>query len=148
MTPRSLKCGNSHKTQNCQITERLQTLHCINCNEDKTSNKSPNEKVKTTWNQLKFENLATYINELQNLIQVSEIFRALEDMAKAKMYYMYGRANNNDIAALRMYHAQFPNRRMSDHRISSGHIVNFVKHVHSTSSDMMLVEEELYLAPA
>ncbi|GFX20060.1 PRE_C2HC domain-containing protein [Trichonephila clavipes] len=34
MTPRCLKCGKNHKTANCTITERLTTLHCINCNED------------------------------------------------------------------------------------------------------------------
>ncbi|GFT29483.1 PRE_C2HC domain-containing protein [Trichonephila clavipes] len=34
MTPRCLKCEGSHRTQDCHTTERLQTLHCINCNED------------------------------------------------------------------------------------------------------------------
>ncbi|GFX73589.1 nucleic-acid-binding protein from transposon X-element [Trichonephila clavipes] len=34
MTPRCLKCGGSHRTQDCHTTERLKTLHCINCNED------------------------------------------------------------------------------------------------------------------
>ncbi|GFV46169.1 uncharacterized protein TNCV_3420951 [Trichonephila clavipes] len=34
MTPRCLKCGDSHITKNCSITDRLKTLHCINCNED------------------------------------------------------------------------------------------------------------------
>ncbi|GFW22653.1 hypothetical protein TNCV_2764651 [Trichonephila clavipes] len=36
---------------------------------------------------------------------------------KADMHYMYGRANGNDSAALRMCHAQFPDRRKVDHRI-------------------------------
>ncbi|GFU52883.1 hypothetical protein TNCV_1142021 [Trichonephila clavipes] len=35
----------------------------------------------------------------------------------ADMHYMYGRANDNGRAALRMYHAQFPDRRMPDDRI-------------------------------
>ncbi|GFW19599.1 nucleic-acid-binding protein from transposon X-element [Trichonephila clavipes] len=34
MTPRCLKCEGSHRTQDCHTTERLQTIHCINCNED------------------------------------------------------------------------------------------------------------------
>ncbi|GFU53933.1 nucleic-acid-binding protein from transposon X-element [Trichonephila clavipes] len=34
MTPRCLKCGKNHTTATCPITERLKTLHCINCNED------------------------------------------------------------------------------------------------------------------
>ncbi|GFW31075.1 nucleic-acid-binding protein from transposon X-element [Trichonephila clavipes] len=34
MTPRCLKCGENHITKNCPITDRLKTLHCINCNED------------------------------------------------------------------------------------------------------------------
>ncbi|GFV15333.1 PRE_C2HC domain-containing protein [Trichonephila clavipes] len=34
MTPRCLKCGDSHRTQNCPTIDRLKTLHCINCNED------------------------------------------------------------------------------------------------------------------
>ncbi|GFU36553.1 nucleic-acid-binding protein from transposon X-element [Trichonephila clavipes] len=34
MTPRCLKCEGSHKTHDCPKTERLQTLRCINCNED------------------------------------------------------------------------------------------------------------------
>ncbi|GFT68017.1 uncharacterized protein TNCV_713731 [Trichonephila clavipes] len=34
MTPRCLKCGKNHTTTNCPITDRLKTLHCINCNED------------------------------------------------------------------------------------------------------------------
>ncbi|GFX72222.1 nucleic-acid-binding protein from transposon X-element [Trichonephila clavipes] len=34
MTPRCLKCEGSHRTQDCHTTERLQTLRCINCNED------------------------------------------------------------------------------------------------------------------
>ncbi|GFX52595.1 putative RNA-directed DNA polymerase from transposon X-element [Trichonephila clavipes] len=34
MTPRCLKCGESHRTQNCPATDRLKTLHCINCNAD------------------------------------------------------------------------------------------------------------------
>ncbi|GFV50576.1 DUF4817 domain-containing protein [Trichonephila clavipes] len=35
----------------------------------------------------------------------------------AGMHCMYGHANGNGRAALRMYHAQFPDRRMPDHRI-------------------------------
>ncbi|GFY34997.1 hypothetical protein TNCV_5043731 [Trichonephila clavipes] len=34
------------------------------------------------------------------------------------MHYMYGNVNNNGRAALRMYHMQFPDQRMPDHRIS------------------------------
>ncbi|GFY10686.1 nucleic-acid-binding protein from transposon X-element [Trichonephila clavipes] len=34
MTPRCLKCEGSHKTHDCPKTERLQTLKCINCNEN------------------------------------------------------------------------------------------------------------------
>lgn len=36
---------------------------------------------------------------------------------KADMHYMYGRANGNGREALRMYQAQFPDRRMPDHRM-------------------------------
>ncbi|GFW27102.1 hypothetical protein TNCV_93281 [Trichonephila clavipes] len=36
---------------------------------------------------------------------------------KAGMHYMYGCANGNGRAALRMYHSQFPDRRMPYHRI-------------------------------
>ncbi|GFS54524.1 uncharacterized protein TNCV_1742771 [Trichonephila clavipes] len=32
------------------------------------------------------------------------------------MHYINGRANGNSRTALRMYHAQFPDRRMPDHR--------------------------------
>ncbi|GFW41978.1 hypothetical protein TNCV_6871 [Trichonephila clavipes] len=35
----------------------------------------------------------------------------------ADMHYLYIRADGNGRAALRMYHAQFPDRRMPDHRI-------------------------------
>ncbi|GFT51392.1 hypothetical protein TNCV_4955061 [Trichonephila clavipes] len=35
----------------------------------------------------------------------------------ADMHYMYDRATGHGKAALRMYHAQFPNRRMPDHRM-------------------------------
>ncbi|GFS79326.1 uncharacterized protein TNCV_3650201 [Trichonephila clavipes] len=45
MTPRCLKCGENHITKNCPITDRLKTLHCINCNEDghmATSRQCPN----------------------------------------------------------------------------------------------------------
>lgn len=59
---------------------------------------------------------------------------------KADMHYMYGRANGNGRAALRMYRAEYPDRRMPDHRIFNGYIVNFVKQVRSTSTDMTLVE--------
>ncbi|GFW67894.1 hypothetical protein TNCV_3872241 [Trichonephila clavipes] len=38
-------------------------------------------------------------------------------VVNAPMLYMYGRANGNGRAALRMYHAQFPDRRMPDHEI-------------------------------
>ncbi|GFU11723.1 hypothetical protein TNCV_2611171 [Trichonephila clavipes] len=54
--------------------------------------------------------------------------------------YMYGCANGR--AALRMYHAQFPDRRIPDHRLF--YIVDFVKHVRSTLLDMMLVDKKLY----
>ncbi|GFT95087.1 uncharacterized protein TNCV_1473481 [Trichonephila clavipes] len=33
------------------------------------------------------------------------------------MLYMYGRINGNGRDALRMYHTQFPDRRIPDHRI-------------------------------
>ncbi|GFW34655.1 hypothetical protein TNCV_952831 [Trichonephila clavipes] len=36
---------------------------------------------------------------------------------KANMQYIYDRANGNGRPVLRMYHAQFPDQRMSDHRI-------------------------------
>ena len=36
---------------------------------------------------------------------------------KADMHYMYGCTNSNDRAALRLYHAQFRDRRMPGHRI-------------------------------
>ncbi|GFS73113.1 transposable element Tc1 transposase [Trichonephila clavipes] len=36
---------------------------------------------------------------------------------KADMHYMYGRVKGNGRAALRMYHAQFPDRQILDHRI-------------------------------
>ncbi|GFS81400.1 PRE_C2HC domain-containing protein [Trichonephila clavipes] len=131
MTPRCLKCGESHRTQNCPTTDRLKTLHCINCNKDgymatsrqcpkfpklklkkgetlpsktpinqrhvtpeisyanvcsnkteqqmapreetpKTSNQRPNEKRQDNEApNFKFENFATYINELQNLTSKS-----------------------------------------------------------------------------
>ncbi|GFX50980.1 hypothetical protein TNCV_2733311 [Trichonephila clavipes] len=35
----------------------------------------------------------------------------------ADMHHMYGRANGNGRVALRMYHAQFSDRQMPDHRI-------------------------------
>ncbi|GFV35010.1 uncharacterized protein TNCV_3026001 [Trichonephila clavipes] len=38
----------------------------------------------------------------------------------ADMHYMYGHVNDNSRAALRMYHTQFPDRRMPDHRIFQG----------------------------
>ncbi|GFU98685.1 hypothetical protein TNCV_1765091 [Trichonephila clavipes] len=145
MTHRCLKCGGSHRTQNCHTTDRLKTQHCINCNEDghmatmdiwpvpkipkiktkkgrnstqqtpinqrhvtpeisyanvcsnktkqqmapreetpKTSNQSPNEKNQDNESpNFKFENFATYINELQNLTsKFPEFFRELEDMSK------------------------------------------------------------------
>ncbi|GFV63570.1 hypothetical protein TNCV_4883131 [Trichonephila clavipes] len=58
-------------------------------------------------------------------------------MSSAVQHYGYHREKGR--TALRMYHAQFP-----DHRIFlSGYIVNFVKHVSSTSQNMMLIDEEL-----
>ncbi|GFV66285.1 transposable element Tcb1 transposase [Trichonephila clavipes] len=36
---------------------------------------------------------------------------------KGGMHYMYGRSNGTGRAVLRMYHAQFPDRRMLNHRI-------------------------------
>ncbi|GFX69465.1 hypothetical protein TNCV_380341 [Trichonephila clavipes] len=154
MTPRWLKCGENHRTQNCHTTDRLKTLHCINCNADghmatsrqcpkfpklkpkkgetlpsknpinqrhvapevsyanvcsnktekqmapreetpKTSNQSPSEKYQNNAeSNFKFENFATYINELHNLTsKFPEIFRALEDMSKT----------NNDIEKLNIF---------------------------------------------
>ncbi|GFY29819.1 hypothetical protein TNCV_1813931 [Trichonephila clavipes] len=60
-----------------------------------TSNKSPNEKTQENAEPtFKFENFATYINELQNLTsKFPEIFRALEDMAKT----------NNDVEKLNIF---------------------------------------------
>ncbi|GFX37592.1 hypothetical protein TNCV_3201161 [Trichonephila clavipes] len=60
----------------------------------------------------------------------------------ADTHYMHDCSNGNGRAVLRMYHAQFPDRRMPHHRIFSGCIVSFVKHVRSTSPDLMLVDEE------
>ncbi|GFY22108.1 hypothetical protein TNCV_3297521 [Trichonephila clavipes] len=42
----------------------------------------------------------------------------MEDLTyaeKANMYYMCGRANGNGRAALRMYHARFPDRRITEY---------------------------------
>ncbi|GFS76753.1 hypothetical protein TNCV_1623061 [Trichonephila clavipes] len=66
----------------------------------------------------------------------------------ANMHCMYVRANGNGRAELRMYHVRFPDRRMPDHKIFSGYIVNFVKHVRSTPSDMVLVNDELFAVQA
>ncbi|GFX19352.1 hypothetical protein TNCV_3014911 [Trichonephila clavipes] len=63
----------------------------------------------------------------------------------ADRHHMYDRANGNGRTALRMYHEQ---SMMPDHRIFSDYIVNFVKHLCSTSPDMMLVDEELYAVQA
>ncbi|GFV96939.1 DUF4817 domain-containing protein [Trichonephila clavipes] len=40
------------------------------------------------------------------------------NVEKADMHYMYGHANGYSRAVLRMCQAQFPDRRMPDHRIS------------------------------
>ncbi|GFT06200.1 hypothetical protein TNCV_1595961 [Trichonephila clavipes] len=61
----------------------------------------------------------------------------------ADMHYMCGCANGNGRAALLMYHPQFLDHRMPDHIIFHLFIVN-VRHVRSTSPDMMLVNEMLY----
>ncbi|GFU42945.1 hypothetical protein TNCV_3140991 [Trichonephila clavipes] len=39
------------------------------------------------------------------------------DLTYADMHFTYGCANGNSTAALRMYHVQFPDRRLPDHRI-------------------------------
>ncbi|GFY19256.1 hypothetical protein TNCV_4226201 [Trichonephila clavipes] len=63
--------------------------------------------------------------------------------------FMYDHVNGNGRAALRIYHAQFYERRMRSHRSFQWlHIVNFVKHVHSTSPAMMLVDKEQYAVHA
>ncbi len=65
---------------------------------------------------------------------------------KADMHYMYGRANGNVRAELRMYQAQFPDRRMPDH--------SFFQRLHRQLSEtgsfhfMKLVDEELYAVQA
>ncbi|GFX80153.1 hypothetical protein TNCV_2107981 [Trichonephila clavipes] len=61
---------------------------------------------------------------------------------------MYSHVNGNGRSALRMYHTQL---RMDECQIKeffSGHIVNFVKHVRSTTSDMMLADKHLYAVEA
>ncbi|GFX64572.1 hypothetical protein TNCV_2688461 [Trichonephila clavipes] len=76
----------SNKTQQ-QMAPREET--------PKTSNKSSNENTQDYAEPtFKFENFATYINELQNLtFKFPEIFRALEDMAKT----------NNDVEKLNIF---------------------------------------------
>ncbi|GFW79737.1 hypothetical protein TNCV_4361631 [Trichonephila clavipes] len=59
-------------------------------------------------------------------------------------HYMYGRANNNGRAALRMSHTQFSDQRMPDDIIFNFYTVNFMKQVGSTSSGMVPVNEELF----
>ncbi|GFT91319.1 hypothetical protein TNCV_2169031 [Trichonephila clavipes] len=61
----------------------------------------------------------------------------------ADMHYMYGRANSNGTNELGMYQAQFPDRRVPNHKIFQCYIFNFVKYVRFKSPDMMLVNEEL-----
>ncbi|GFW40721.1 hypothetical protein TNCV_4528101 [Trichonephila clavipes] len=61
------------------------------------------------------------------------------------MHHMYNRVNDKGRAALRMYCAQFPDGRNQITESFSGYIVNFVKHVCSTSPDMMQVYKELYV---
>ncbi|GFV51291.1 PRE_C2HC domain-containing protein [Trichonephila clavipes] len=72
MTPRCLKCGENHITKNCPITDRLKTLHCINCNEDghmATSRQCPNfPKIK----QKKGETLASKSNINQSRLVTPE----------------------------------------------------------------------------
>ncbi|GFV66311.1 uncharacterized protein TNCV_2737251 [Trichonephila clavipes] len=77
---------------------------------------------------------------------VENIVLRLEHIIKHEGHalHMYGRANGNGRAALRMYRAQFPDRRMLDAVASS----TFLKRVHSMSPDMMLVNEELYAVQA
>ena len=63
---------------------------------------------------------------------------------KADMHYMYCRANGIGRAALRMYHAHFPNRRMPDHitfqplhrQLSETDLLHLLRHE--------AVDEELY----
>ncbi|GFX60459.1 hypothetical protein TNCV_1181781 [Trichonephila clavipes] len=62
---------------------------------------------------------------------------------KVDMHYMYDRANGNGRVVLRMYHAQFPDRRMPDHRSFQRLHHQLREQVGSTSPDMMLVDEEL-----
>ncbi|GFU73135.1 hypothetical protein TNCV_1354261 [Trichonephila clavipes] len=68
---------------------------------------------------------------------------------KVNMLYMYGRVNGNGRAALQMYYIQFTDRQMPYQRIFQRlHRQLREKGVRSTSSDMMLVNEELYAFPA
>ncbi|GFS92877.1 hypothetical protein TNCV_1162551 [Trichonephila clavipes] len=67
----------------------------------------------------------------------------------ADMHYMYGRANGNGRAAC--YECITRSFLIDDCRItelSSCFINNFVKHICSTSSDMMLVDKVLYTIQA
>ncbi|GFW85203.1 hypothetical protein TNCV_3249431 [Trichonephila clavipes] len=64
------------------------------------------------------------------------------------MHYMHGRANANDRAALRMYHARFPDRPMPDHRIFQRLHRQLREQARSTSPDMMLIDEEQQLVQA
>ncbi|GFX24959.1 hypothetical protein TNCV_1278951 [Trichonephila clavipes] len=55
----------------------------------------------------------------------------------ADMHYMYSSTNANGRAALRMYHAQFPDQRMRVHRIfrSSHHQLRETRWFHVTRND-------------
>ncbi|GFX49809.1 hypothetical protein TNCV_3073621 [Trichonephila clavipes] len=59
-----------------------------------------------------------------------------------------GPVNGNCRGVLRMYHAQFPDRRMPDHRIFQWLHLQQLEHVRSTSPDMILVDKELYTVQA
>ncbi|GFU91020.1 hypothetical protein TNCV_4923511 [Trichonephila clavipes] len=55
-----------------------------------------------------------------NMMHFSRLTSAIGDLTyfeNSDMLYMYGCENSNGRAALRMYHAQLPDRRMPDHRI-------------------------------
>ncbi|GFW97878.1 hypothetical protein TNCV_1426411 [Trichonephila clavipes] len=65
----------------------------------------------------------------------------------ADIHYMYGHVNGHGRAEQRTYHEQF---LINECRITEffSSYNNFVKHVPRTSSDMMLVNKELYVVQA
>ncbi|GFU55375.1 hypothetical protein TNCV_200371 [Trichonephila clavipes] len=74
-------------------------------------------------------------------IVMTSAMRDFRYAEKADMHRMYIRANGIDRTAQRMYHAQFSDRRIPDHRTFQWLHCQLRKHVHSTSPDMVLVVE-------